>query len=389
VKTIQSVFLSLLLLLITNSVLAQMPELIKNEEFRDDARAAVDSLYNFNPDGAEQKLAPWKQAHPSHPLWQLMDGMEFWWILLSDLHDTSRDDQFFEMMKKTDYAASKLLYKQPGHADALIIRTVANGYIARQYSNREEWVTSLNAARKAYNAYGYLEDNMAGLPDLKLADGLKLYYSAYLPEAYPVVNTVSWFLPDGDKEKGLESMKDAAETAIFAGAEAIYFLGNINYNYEKNYDTAAGYFEKLHEAYPRNNYYARLLVKNYYKMGRYDEALSVINNSLSFWEENNLAFEDVLKEELLFWKGRVLYRNRSYKEALPLFKKSFEISKRLARSEHRNYYPASAYYAGTVLSRLGKQKEAVSFLEMALDAKTGDNYKRLSRNKLKNIRTGK
>jgi tetratricopeptide (TPR) repeat protein len=388
VKLFKTLFFSVLFLTIAISAQAQVPELIKNEQFRTDARAAVDSLYNFSPEGADERLASWKEEYPSHPLWQLMDGMEFWWILLSDLNDTSHDVDFFEMMKKADYAASKLLYDEPGHADALIIRTVANGYIARQHSNREEWVTSLNTARKAYNAYGYLQENMSELPDLKLAEGLKLYYSEYLPEAYPVVKTVSWFLPDGDKKKGLKEMRDAAQTAIFARAEASYFLGNINYNYENQYNKAAGYFKSLHEAYPNNNYYARLLVKNYYKMGRYEDALAVADSALKRWDSKDLPYNDVLREELLFWKGRILYKKNMLEEALPLFKESHELSSDLPRSRNRGYYPASAYFAGRTLAKMGTYDEARSFFESVLDAKTGDGYKKMARERLERLEAG-
>lgn len=388
-KLFKSVFLSVLFLTAAICTQAQVPELIKNEQFRSDARAAVDSLYNFNPDGADERLASWKEEYPSHPLWQLMDGMEFWWILLSDLNDTSRDDEFYEMMKKADYAASKLLYNEPGHADALIIRTVANGYIARQHSNREEWVTSLNTARKAYNAYGYLQENMPDLSDLKLAEGLKLYYADYLPEAYPVVKTVSWFLPDGDKKKGLKEMQDAAQTAIFASAEAAYFLGNINYNYENEYNKAAGYFKSLHESYPNNNYYARLLVKNYYKMGRYEDALAVADSSLKRWKTKDLPYNNVLREELLFWRGRILYKKNRLEEALPLFRESHERSSDLPRSRHRGYYPASAYFAGRILSKMDLNDEAQSYFETVLDAKTGEGYKRMARERLESMGAGK
>ena len=388
-KTIQTVFCSALIFLLACTASAQVPELIKNKQFRIDAQAAVDSLYNFNPDGAEARLSQWKEEYPHHPLWQLMEGMEFWWILLSDLNDTSRDEYFYTLMKRTDYAASKLLYDQPGHADALIIRTVANGYVARQHSNRDEWTTSLNAARKAYNAYGYLQENMPGLADLKLAEGLKLYYSAYLPEAYPVVKTVSWFLPDGDKAAGLENLRQASESAIFARAEAAYFLGNINYNYEKEYQKAVGYFRRLYETYPHNNYYARLYVQNLFKTRRYDEAATVIDNALDRWQGDELPFANVLREELLFWKGRIVLRNNQYQQALSLFEESLDIGQELPRTRHRGYHTAAAYYAGVAASGTGDRKAAIKFYETALDAKTDENYKAMAKEKLKKLQNSR
>lgn len=386
-KTIQKVVCStFIFLFITCTATAQVPELIKNKQFRVDAQAAVDSLYNFNPQGAKQRLASWKEQYPSHPLWQLMEGMEFWWILLSDLNDTSRDEYFYKLMEKADYAAAKLLYNQPGHADALIIRTVANGYVARQHSNRDEWTTSLNAARKAYNAYGYLQDAMPELADLKLAEGLKLYYSAYLPEAYPVVKTVSWFLPEGDKAAGLQSLREASESAVFARAEATYFLGNINYNYEKKYQKAVGYFRQLYQTYPNNNYYVRLYVQNLYKTGRYDEAATVIENALNRWGEDELAFAKVLREELLFWKGRILLRDKEYQKAQSLMEESLAIGENLPRTRHRGYHTAGAYFAGVAASGAGDREAAIQFYETALDGKTDGPYKGMAKENLENLR---
>ncbi|HET6527239.1 MAG TPA: hypothetical protein VFG39_00665, partial [Balneolaceae bacterium] len=145
-------FLTALLLAFALNASAQVPELINNPKFRVDAKAAVDSIYNFNFDGADKRLSIWKEKYPSHPLWTLIDGMKFWWKVLSDLEDTSHDEQFYHIMKKASYQAGKLLYKNPGHADGLIIKAISNGYLARQYANRSEWLTSLNYARKAMNA---------------------------------------------------------------------------------------------------------------------------------------------------------------------------------------------------------------------------------------------
>lgn len=364
---------------------AQTPELINNTSFRTDARAAVDSIYNFNFDGADRALAQWKNRYPKHPLWTLLDGMKFWWHVLSDLQDTSRDEQFFTKMKKADYEARKLLHKQPSHADGLIIRAISNGYMARQCANREEWVTSLSYARKALKAYEYLLELEPNLPDLKLAEGLKLYYSAYLPEAYPIVKTVSWFLPEGDKQKGLDLIRQAAEEAIFARAEATYFLGNINYHYEEQYQVALRNFEQLHRWYPDNNYYVRVLAKIYYERHRYEQALSLIDNTLAHWQQEDLPFHSVLKEELLYWKGAILRRQSQPAEALISFKTSFEASSGLPNTANRSFYPRSGYWAGKILYDEGREQEARVYLSKVRKADTGDSYRRKAEKLLSKI----
>ncbi|MDZ7681209.1 MAG: hypothetical protein U5J63_05695 [Fodinibius sp.] len=66
---------------------------------------------------------------------------------------------------------------------------------------------------------------------------------------------------------------------MFASAEATYFLGNINFNYENNYKKAVSNFEQLSDRYPRNNYYARLLAKSYYKLNQYTKGLAFIDST--------------------------------------------------------------------------------------------------------------
>ncbi|HYW34619.1 MAG TPA: tetratricopeptide repeat protein [Balneolaceae bacterium] len=372
---------------IASSIHAQVPELITNKRFQQDAKVAIDSLYNFNFKGSERQIASWKKKYPNDPIWKLIDAMKFWWQIISDLNATSHDKHFIKMMKQADYAASKVLYKQHGNADALLVRTAANGFIARLYSDRDEWIKSLRAAHKAYKVYGVLKKNIPALPDLKLTKGLKLYYSAYLPKAYPVVKTVSMFLPKGNEQKGLQCLREASKNAIFAKAEATYFLGDINLNYEHNYKKAIYYFKKLYHNYPRNNYYARLLVRSEYKVGQYDDALHVIDESLQRWKKQNIPYQKILKENLLYWKGRIFYHNKKYDQALPLFAKSFQLSKKLPRSQHRKFYVEAAYYSGMILEKQGKKQKAIQQFKLAKKAKVEKNFQKKAQTELEHLQS--
>lgn len=384
-----SIFILFLFFLLAGSRICNaqdnLPELINDEEFKPAAQAAVDSVYNFNFPAADKILEPWKKEYPEHPLWMLIDAMQMWWQVLSDLEDTSHDEEFFYRMKKTDYEAARLLRKNSKHADGLIIKAISNGYVARQYANRDEWLNSISSARKALSAHEYLLELQPELVDLKLAEGLKLYYLAYLPEAYPVVKTVSWAMPEGDKEMGLDYLKDAAQNAVFARAEATYFLGNINYNYQDDYDQAATYFEELYRNYPHNNYYARMYVGSLYKMGHYRTALVVINSTLERWEKNNLSHGDVLSEELLTWKGRILDRNGQTSEAIEAFERAFQLGEALPNTEHRSFYVASGYYLGKLYHDQSSYTEARKYLSIVQNCDTGAEYKQRARQLLQSM----
>ncbi|SHF31696.1 Tetratricopeptide repeat-containing protein [Fodinibius roseus] len=384
-KTVKHCLLLFLILVTTIPAVAQVPELVNDARFRSDAQAAVDSIYNFNFEGAEEVLSSWKEDYPEHPLWTLMDGMKVWWGVLSDLEDTSRDDELITVMKKANYQAGKLLHRQSSHADALIIQAIANGYIGRQYSNRQEWISSLNYARKAMNTYEYLLELQPDMEDLKLAEGLKRYYSAYLPEAYPVVKTVSWFLPEGDKQKGLRLIREASQKATFARAEALYFLGNINYNYEKDYAAAIPYFEQLTTRYPRNNYYARILTKSYYQRRRYNRALRFIDKTLERWKDHQLPHGKVLREELLTWKGRILEQKNRTDEALQQYRQAFELGEELPNTSHRSFWVVSGYLSGKLLAEQQHFEEAIYYLKQVAEADTAPDYRQKARELISKI----
>lgn len=358
----------LLLVFVTLLVLpglakAQLPELINNSDFRADAQAAVDSIYNFNSQAADALLEPWKNQYPEHPLWILTDGIQLWWQILSDLENESRDDEFFEQMKRADYEASRLLQQDRGHADGLIIKAISNGYVARQYANREEWVWSVTEGREALRAYNYLLEQQSDLADLKLAEGLKLYYSAHIPEAYPITKTVSWALPDGNKQEGLRLLNEAAEEAIFAQAEAVYFLGNISFFYEDNYRDAIRYFNLLYERYPRNNFYVRIYVKSLFRQKNYETALNVIEKSLQRWREYDYPFLHVLEEELLTWKGRILTRSGRTAEGIDSFKSALEAGKNLPNADQRLFRATAAYHLGRLYYQSGDYEQARNHLQ--------------------------
>ena len=379
------VLLSLLSLLSVSKSDAQTAVLIEDESFKVDAQAAIDSLYNQNQEGARLILEPWIERHPDHPLWTLWSGMELWWTVLNDLHNTENDDEFFNVMKQADYEASRLLRRHRDHPDGLIIRAIANGYTARHHSNREEWLTAANIGRKAYQAYSRLMDVVPNLPDNTFAEGMKRYYAAYIPDNYPVVRAVSWFLPDGDRDEGLKQLGIASQEGVFARPEATYFLGNILLNYEGNYEQALIHFHGLVNLYPHNTYYSRLYARTLYRLNRYRDVLefteAIVNDS------SNLPAHDkkILEEEIYYWMGLAQYQMGDLPEALESFKKSYDTGRVLPNSKNRPLQALSAYQAGRTSERLDDSDEAGVFYQRVLDQENSDQAKHLARQRLETL----
>lgn len=325
---------------------AQTIQLIHNEEFGEDAKKAIDLLYNRQNDAADDELFLWKKKYPDHPIWTLWDGMEIWWKILEDLNDTSHDEAFVETMKKADYEASRLLHNEPDHPDALIVKAVANSYVARMYSNRESWVTSMQIGRKGYEAHQRLLEVAPELPDNLFAEGIQKYYSAYIPETYTFLKAVSWFLPDGDREEGLKALQNAADHAVFARPEANYFLAYIYLNYEEDEEMAKLYFNRLVDNYPSNGYYRRLYMRTLAQLDLFSEMEMFFEQTMANRDESGISSDPITEAELWYWYGRSKYQVGLFRAALNAFEKSVEIGEQIEYSKDREVFTLAAYYAG-------------------------------------------
>lgn len=344
-----------------------LPILLEQESFRADAVEAIDALYNRETERAVERMSDWRESCLDHPVWTLWEGMELWWELLEDLHDESNDEEFLMWMDRADEAAVELLEENPEHTDAQIIRAVANGFTARHYANRDQWVKSVRTARHAMNAHEELGRLAPDLTDNLFAEGMKLYYSAWLPDAYPVLKPFRWLLPDGDREEGLRLIEEASRTAVFSRPESLYFLGVILLRYEDRPAEATIRFRELVDRYPDNSYYRRMLVRSLFSQRVDRKVVQAVDQSLDHWRVRALSDEQVLREELLFWKGRALLRMGSETEAIRALEESWQIGRELPNREERPLQVLSGYYAGRAAEQMGDIGKARMWYERILD----------------------
>jgi hypothetical protein len=78
IKKITGVLLLILIIFAMQGgiINAQTPVLINNEQFREDASMAIDSLYNRNAEASGVIMGEWKNRYPDHPIWEMWDAIE-------------------------------------------------------------------------------------------------------------------------------------------------------------------------------------------------------------------------------------------------------------------------------------------------------------------------
>lgn len=383
-RSIAFCFIVILLVgLATPKVDAQTKILIDDDQFTIDAIAAIDSLYNRNEVAAQEILKPWQNRYPDHPLWILWSGMEHWWLVLEDLEIRDNDEKFVELMRQADFEAGRILRNEPDHTDALVIRAVANSYVARMHANREQWITSLQIGRRGYQAHQRLMQVAPELPDNFFAEGMKYYYAAYVPETYPIVRPVAFFLPDGDREFGMQLLREAIEKAIFARPEATYFLATIYLNYEDNQSAAKTLFNSLVEQYPDNGYYRRMYMNTLGQLREYNSMIRFYHETMEYWRFKEHPDHPVMEYELTYWLGRAQHNLAETHSANDTFRKAVEIGSQLDNKEDRNFYTLSTYYAGLVSEELNRRDQAVKYYRMAAAQKAFPEAVRRARERLR------
>lgn len=336
------------------------PYLLRDPEFVADAQAAVDLVYNLEFTAARQRMAPWKQAHPDHPVWPFWEALELWWTILPDLENTSTDELFISKLREADYRSDRLLNRDRRHVDALVIKALANGFLARLHSNRESWYQSLSHARVSLNVLFRLEQLEPDLPDLQFGMGTYNYFAAYLAEEYPLVKPLAWMLPGGDREDGLSRLRMAADSSAFMIPESTYFLGHINLHYEQQYDLALHYLQTLADRYPANGFFRRLLARAYVNTGNLDGAAALIDSTLA---DPVFGTDLPLQEEMNAVRARIAYMHLQNDLALEKSETALTYSARLAGNPNERRFGAMAtWYTARAHLRSGRTEEGKGYL---------------------------
>lgn len=333
-------------------------EYLKQSGFETDAGKALNLIYNLDFSQSDLVLSRWRDQDPDHPMWIFWEGLKLWWLILPDLENESRDESFFETMNRLNQECEKILAKYEHHQDALVLQTLAQGFIARQLSNRDNWIRSLYYGRLAVKSLNRLKSDYPEMPDILFGDGMFNYYLDYIPKAYPMVKTISWFLPEGNRILGLKQLRSVTTDGLFLESESAYFLGNIYLNYEVKQDSALYYFELLNRKFPENPFYVDRLIHLWYKVHSLNKAVA-LTDSLYQTLDSEMYMYNHISADVFSRKIRALTLTGYYKEALELIKTTSNV-------EFVPYQQASNYYyAGRSNQLMDEIKQAVYYYQMA------------------------
>lgn len=333
----------------------------------------VDLMYNMDFIKVEKRLDVWIKKYPYRPEGYFLQGMNLWVQVLVDIRNPFLDQQFQEKMDEVIDKCEELEEIDSMETVAQFYKSGAVGFKARLYGNRGNWFSS---ARYGLKAIDGIEDAMDGKysnQDAKFGAGLYYYFAEIIPKDYPMVKPLLWFYPKGDKKKGLELIRESAETGLFTQTEAKYYLGMIYSNYEKDNFLAVKYFREISNKYPRNAQFLYWRGSLAYQTGDYRDADSCmavmearINSSQPFYYPHQLRY-------IYYLRGIIAESRNNAELAFTFYEEAIKPVDPEIHKETENYYIYCMIRSANMMVKMGFTKEAEARYRQILTMKEYSN----------------
>ena len=298
-------------------------------------KKGIDLVYNLEFERAEQEFQHLVAAYPQHPAGYFFIAMVDWWRILMDIDNESLDDRFIAKLDVVIDKCDSILDINPDDVTALFFKGGSLGFRGRLRANRGSWVKAANDGRLALPIVQRAYKIAPGNFDILLGIGIYNYYAEAIPEQYPIVKPLMIFFPAGDKKKGIEQLILAAVNAKYAATEAGYFLLQLNYTHEKQFDKALQISQKLFAQFPNNVVFHRYVGRCFVSLGRWEKARLTFDNILSRCGNPGAAivgYSESAKREALYYLGVQAVNIGKYDDALRNFYRCDEVSRELDKN---------------------------------------------------------
>ena len=340
-----------------------------------DARVqrGINDIYNIEFAKADKEFDEVIRLMPDHPAGYFFQAMTQWWRILSNFEDESHDKEFLGALDKVVNMCEKRLDKDENDVTALFYKGGAVGFEGRLRANRGSWLAAANdglvalpAIRKAFKLDPTNSDVLLGM-------GIYNYYADVIPGQYPIIKPVMIFLPGGDKKKGLEQLEIAAQKARYAKVEAMYFLLQTYFSYERQFVRALEIAQQLHNKYPRNPLFHRMYGRCYVSMGYWAEAYRVFSEVEEKYRTHQAGYDAYDGREAYYYIGRHLFLIGRFEESMQNLLRCDEICRRVDKGSPSGFMSMANLMMGMIYDVQKKRGSALAQYQKVLDMKEFEN----------------
>lgn len=207
---------------------------------------------------------------PKNGVGYFLKSVNYYWMWLDNPQNKAIIKKYKEISDSSIDISEEMLDRNENDINAMFYLGGTYGNLGRFYAMNKSWWSAYWDGKKGKN---YLKDVVkrdSNYYDAYLGLGIYHYYADVLPK---IIKFFSFILGiEGNKELGLQELHLAIKKSKDTRTEAMFFLGAIYNDMEKNYEKALPLFKELFAEYPNNSIFGLALAKCYWELGRYESA---------------------------------------------------------------------------------------------------------------------
>ncbi|MBT9393941.1 tol-pal system protein YbgF [Hymenobacter sp. NST-14] len=361
--------------------------LLLDQDIKTELEGAVYNLYNFKYDKAERQFRSLRRRYPNHPMPYFLLGLSTWWkIVPPGIQTTLYDKQFFAYMDTTIAKGEAMYRADKKNYESCFFLAAGYGFDARLHAERHDWRKATVSAKRSLEYLDKSKEANGLSPEFLFGQALFNYYAVWIPENYPLLKPVLLFFPKGNKQLGLQQLRNVADNGVYVGPEARVFLMRILLNEEDKPEQAMPVARYLATTYPENGYFQRIYANACFREGRFDECertsrdiLDKLNRGLPGYEANSGRYATYFLAFLMQNKYKDLTKAKEYYQRCIVFaelngetKYGFYVFANLALArladKARDATAARRYYT-VVLNKSDRKSEQYREAKAYLNAK--------------------
>ncbi|SES79430.1 hypothetical protein SAMN04487998_0281 [Hymenobacter actinosclerus] len=281
--------------------------LLLDKDIQTELEGAVYNLYNFKYDKAERQFRSLRRRYPQHPMPYFLLGLSTWWKIMPSNITNKQYDKVFLAYMDTAVTRGEALYRADNkNYEASFFLSASYGFSARLNAERSNW---RKATVESKRALSYLEKSREanGLsPEFLFGQALINYYAPWISDNYPLLRPVLLFFPKGNKQLGLQQLRNVAANGFYTGPEAKVFLMKILQNQENKPAEALPIAQQMATTYPDNAYFQRFYALMSYQVGDLRECERVSRDILEKINRGMPGYEGISGRYATFFLGSLM-----------------------------------------------------------------------------------
>ncbi|QJX47765.1 tetratricopeptide repeat protein [Hymenobacter taeanensis] len=310
--------------------------LLTNEDIQIELDGAVQNLYNAKHDKAEKQFRSLGRRYPHHPMPDFLLGLSTWWkILPSNTLNKQYDKVFYTYMDSAIAKGEKLYQADNKNYEACFFLAAAYSFSARLQAERHELRKATINSKRALD-YLELSKEANGLSsEFLFGQALFNYYASWIALEHPFLRPVLLFFPKGNRQLGIQQLRNVADNAFYTSTEAKYFLLRILGSERENQPGAALAVAKdLVSRYPDNGPFAREYALLSFEQGKFRDCEKVSLDILDKLNQGYPGYEELSGRYATYYMGwiqQTKYKNRAkakeYYQRCIVFSEMAELTK--------------------------------------------------------------